>query len=96
MGLLEQLRQHRQEILEIAARHGARNVRVFGSAVRGSEGASSDIDLLVDMEEGRTLYDLVALQQDLEQLLHRRTDVLTPNALSPYLKDRILTEAQPL
>lgn len=96
MGLLEHLRQRRQEILEIAARHGARNVRVFGSAVRGSEGASSDIDLLVDMEEGRTLYDLVALQQDLEQLLRRRTDVLTPNALSPYLKDRILTEAQPL
>lgn len=96
MGLLEHLRQHKQEILEIAARHGARNVRVFGSAARGSEGASSDIDLLVDMEEGRSLYDLVALQQDLEQLLHRRTDVLTPNALSPYLKDRILTEAQPL
>lgn len=96
MGLLEHLRQRRREILEIAARHGARNVRVFGSAARGSEGASSDVDLLVDMEEGRSLYDLVALQQDLEQLLHRRTDVLTANALSPYLKDRILTEAQPL
>ncbi|MEW5710504.1 MAG: nucleotidyltransferase family protein [Pseudomonadota bacterium] len=96
MGLLEHLRQRRQEILEIAARHGACNVRVFGSTARGSEGTSSDIDLLVDMEEGRTLYDLVALQQDLERLLRRRTDVLTPNALSPYLKDRILTEAQPL
>lgn len=90
------LRAKRQEILDLARRHGARNVRVFGSMVRGDAGTTSDVDLLVDMVKGRTLLDLVALWQDLEDLLNRKGDVVTDGGLSPYLKDRIYAEAVPL
>lgn len=90
------LRAKRQEILDLARRHGARNVRVFGSTVRGDAGTTSDVDLLVDMVKGRTLLDLVALWQDLEDLLNRKVDVVTDGGLSPYLKDRIYAEAVPL
>lgn len=67
----------RQDILRVAAQHGARNVRLFGSAARGEDRPGSDLDLLVDMESGRSLLDLVALGQDLEELLHRKVDVIT-------------------
>jgi predicted nucleotidyltransferase len=90
---LEALRAHRQKILELATRHGARNVRVFGSTVRGEAGPLSDIDLLIDVEPGRTLLDVIGFEQDLEHLLGRRVDVLTDAGLSPYLQQRILAEA---
>ena len=77
----------------IAAAHGARNVRIFGSVVRGESNDSSDLDLLVDMAEGRSLLDLVALGDDLEQALGVAVDVVTEKSLSPYLRDRILAEA---
>lgn len=93
MGVSETLKLRRAEILQIAARHGARNVRVFGSAARAEDGAASDVDLLVDMEEGRSFLDLVALWQDLEDLLGRKVDVITDGGVSPYLKDRIYSEA---
>ena len=67
----------RQDILRVAAQHGARNVRLFGSAARGEDRPGSDLDLLVDMESGRSLLDLVALGQNLEELLHRKVDVIT-------------------
>jgi predicted nucleotidyltransferase len=92
----ELLRNHRAEILRIALSHGARHVRVFGSAARGESTERSDIDLLVDVESGRSLLDLVALSQDLEDLLGRRVDVLTDRSISPYLRDRIHSEAKPL
>ena len=83
----------REEINRIAAAHGARNVRVFGSVVRDEASGSSDLDLLVDMSEGRTLLDLVALGADLEEALGVAVDVVTEKSLSPYLRDRILAEA---
>ena len=88
--------EHRDKILELAARHGASNVRVFGSLARGEGGEGSDLDLLVTLEEKRSLLDLVGLKQDIEDLLHRRVDVVTEPALSPYLRSRGLAEAVPL
>src|SRR5436305_13832982 len=77
------LQKHRAEILDVALRHGARNVRVFGSLARGEDNGDSDLDLLVTLEEGRSLRDLVGLKQDLEDLVHRPVDVVTERALSP-------------
>ncbi len=83
-------------IRETAARYGARNVRVFGSAARGDERPGSDLDLLVDLDSGRTLLDLVALKQDLEDLLGRQVDVVTERALSPFIREAVLAAAQPI
>ncbi|HEX4307759.1 MAG TPA: nucleotidyltransferase family protein [Solirubrobacterales bacterium] len=83
----------RSKINRIAAAHGARNVRVFGSVRRGEADGSSDLDLLVDMSDGRSLFDLVALGDDLEAALGVAVDVVTEKSLSPYLRDRILAEA---
>lgn len=96
MGLDDLIKTKRVEILRIAAEHGARNVRVFGSLARGDAGPESDLDLLVQMEEGRSLLDLVGLWQDLEELLGRRVDVVSEGGLSPYLRSRVLAEAVPL
>ena len=83
----------REDINRIAADHGARNVRVFGSAGRGEASADSDLDLLVEMAEGRSLFDLVALSDELEEVLGVDVDVLTEGSISPYMRDRILAEA---
>jgi hypothetical protein len=83
----------RDDINRIVAAHGARNVRVFGSVGRGESGDSSDLDLLVDMAEGRSLLDFVALGADLEEALGVPCDVVTEESLSPYLRDRVLAEA---
>lgn len=80
----------------IAAARGATNVRVFGSVGRGEQGASSDLDLLVDMAEGRTLFDLIALSNDLEKRLGVKVDVVTEASLSPYVRDRVLDGAAAL
>jgi predicted nucleotidyltransferase len=93
---LDRLRHRRQEILGYAASHGARNVRVFGSVVRGDADAASDVDLLVEMEPGRSLLDLVGLWQDLEDLLGTHVDVLSDGGVSPHLRERIYAEAVPL
>jgi uncharacterized protein len=87
---------HRERILELAASHGASNVRVFGSLARGEGTPASDLDLLVTMEEGRSLLDVVGLKQDIEDLLHRAVDVVTEPALSPYIRDLVLAEATSL
>ena len=87
---------HGPKILELATRHGARNVRVFGSMARGDATPASDVDFLVDVEPGRTLLDVIALEQDLEDLLGRSVDVVTDGGLSPYLRTRILSEATAL
>lgn len=93
---LERLRVRRKEILVYAASHGARNVRVFGSTARGEAGVTSDVDLLVEMEPGRSLLDLVGLWQDLEDLLGTHVDVLSDGGVSPHLRERIYAEAVPL
>jgi predicted nucleotidyltransferase len=90
------LEDKRREILDIAARHGATNVRVFGSVVRGDDHQSSDIDLLVEMEPGRSLLDLVGLEQDLEALLQRDVDVVTTASVNDAIRDRILAACRPL
>jgi hypothetical protein len=92
----ELLRSKREAILELAAKHGAQKVRVFGSAARGESSPDSDIDFLVDMEDGRNLLDLVALWQDLEELLGCKVEVITDGGTSPYLRERIYAEAVPL
>jgi predicted nucleotidyltransferase len=90
------LQSRRNEIFRIASTHGARNLRVFGSVARGEDSPHSDIDLLVDMDPGRSLLDLVALGQDLEDLLQPKVDILTDGRVHPALRDRILSEARPL
>lgn len=87
------LKAHRDEILEIAKLHGATNVRVFGSVVRGEAGPDSDVDFLVDLESGRSLLDLTKLLVDLEHLLNRRVDVVTEKGLRSHVKAPILREA---
>lgn len=88
-------RRSREDISRIASEHGAGNVRVFGSAGRGDEDAH-DLDLLVKMTPGRSLLDLVALSQHLEDALGIAVDVVSEAGLSPYLRERILAEAKPL
>jgi predicted nucleotidyltransferase len=83
----------RGEVLRIATRHGAAKVRVFGSVVRGDAGPDSDVDILIDLDPGRSLLDIVAIKQDLEDLLGCRVDVVTEAAISPYIRDRVLEEA---
>jgi len=82
--------------LTIAHKYGARNVRLFGSAARGRTSIRSDVDLLVEMEPGSSLIDIVAIKQDLEDLLGCKVDVVTENALSPYIRDEVLREAMSL
>ncbi len=88
-------REKRAEILRLAATHGARNVRVFGSVARAENRDDSDVDLLVDFDTGKTLFDLIGLKLDLEALLGVTVDVVTPNSLR-YVRDRVLAEALPL
>lgn len=87
------LKAKREEILRIAAKYGARNVRVFGSVARGEAGPASDVDFLVELEEGRNLLDLVDLLRDLEDLLARKVDVSTDRSLHSFVRDRILADA---
>jgi predicted nucleotidyltransferase len=90
---LDALRARRSEILRIAARHGAREVRVFGSVVRGEAHSGSDIDFLVEMEKGRSGFDFIGFLQDLEDALGTPVDVVQAGALHWYMRDRVLAEA---
>jgi hypothetical protein len=97
MLTLDTLREGRREdILHLAGRRGARNLRVFGSVARGEANATSDLDLLVDWEPGRSLLDHAGLVQDLQELLGMKVHVGTEKSLHWYVRDRILREATPL
>ena len=90
------LTEKHDEILRIAARHGAKNIRVFGSVARGDADAASDVDVLVDMEPGRSLLDMGGLLMDLQDVLGCPVDVVTERGLRPRIRDRVLKEAVPL
>lgn len=93
MNFSELLKDKREAILQIAAKHGARNVRLFGSVARGEADEQSDLDFLVDMEPGRSLLDLGGLLIDLQDLLGQNVDVVTERGLKPRIRERVLHEA---
>lgn len=96
MDLWQEIQSQREEILQIAAKHGAVNLRVFGSVARGESRADSDLDLLVDAAPVTSAWFPGSFIADLEELLKRKVDVATPAALHWYIKDQILREARPL
>ena len=96
MGVDQLVRTRRDEILRIAAEHGARNLRVFGSVGRGDAGPESDLDILVDLEDGCSLFDMGGLLMDLQDLLGCKVDVVTERGLRDRIRARVLREAVPL
>ncbi|HTC21852.1 MAG TPA: nucleotidyltransferase family protein [bacterium] len=96
MAIGKMLGNKRSEILELARNHGAREIRVFGSVARGEADDRSDVDFLVSMEPGRSLFDMGGLLVDLENLLGRPVDVVTEKGLRDRIRERILREAVPL
>ena len=95
MGIDDLLKPKREEILRIAARYGASNIRVFGSVARGEAGPESDVDFLMDLSPGWGLA-LMGLWLDLEDLLGRKVDIVEEENLHWYIRDRVMQEAQPL
>jgi predicted nucleotidyltransferase len=96
MSLAELVQIRREDILRVASCHGAYNVRIFGSVARGDADEQSDLDVLVDMETGRSLFDLGGLLSELEDLLGRSVDVVTEKGLRDRIRQRVLQEAIPL
>ncbi|MBN1920020.1 MAG: nucleotidyltransferase family protein [Anaerolineae bacterium] len=96
MSIETLLNEKRSDILQIAAQHGATNVRIFGSVARGEADAESDVDFLVTLEPGRSLLDLGALLMDLQDLLEREVDIVTEAGLRSRIRKRVLEEAKPL
>lgn len=92
----EALAKKREEIIEIATKHGAGNVRIFGSVARGESDDKSDIDILVDMDANRSLLDLAGLLVELRKTLGLKVDVFTPSGLKPRIRKRVLRESIPL
>ena len=90
------IRTYRKRIVDLARRHGAHSVSVFGSLARGEDDAGSDIDLLIDLDSDRSLLDIVSLKLDIEDLTGRKVDIVTRKGISPYLAKQILEEAVPL
>jgi predicted nucleotidyltransferase len=86
-------REKRAEILRLAGMHGCRNVRVFGSVAMGANRPDSDVDFLVDMESGRTIFDLAGFMGNIRELLGAEVDVVESRSIHPYIRDRVLAEA---
>ena len=93
MVTLSDIQSRKEQILEVAARHGASRVRIFGSVSRGDASPSSDIDLLVHLNENATLLEQIGLKNDLEDLLGCNVDVVDDDAVSPAIRDVIMAEA---
>lgn len=96
MGIKELLQDKREQILKIAAQHGACNIRIFGSVARGEATEDSDVDFLVDLGENLSPWFPVGLIQDWEALLERKVDVVTTESLHYFIRERVLKEAIPL
>jgi len=96
MGMQEIISNHREQILSLAEKYGASNVRVFGSFARGTADEKSDVDFLVNLAPGRSLFDLGGLLYELQELIGRRVDIVTPAGLRPRIRDRVLREATPI
>ncbi|HEX8065923.1 MAG TPA: helix-turn-helix domain-containing protein [Thermoleophilaceae bacterium] len=90
------LARHRSRVIAAGRRHGARNLRVFGSIARGQERGESDVDLLVDLDPGRTLVDLAGFRREVADILGVEVDAATEDMLKPRARKRVLAEAQPL
>lgn len=88
--------RNKTAILDLAKQHGVKSISLFGSMVRGDISDNSDVDFLVELEQGRDLFDLGELLMDLQALLQRKVDLVTQNALHPSISSQILKEAQPL
>lgn len=96
MGIAEIIQDKKGQILAFAATHGASNIRVFGPVAHGTADPYCDIDFLVDLEKGRSLFDVGGLLMDLQQLFDQNVNVATENDLHWFIKDRILSEAKPI
>jgi len=96
MGIEELLLPFREEILKIAAKYGAYNLRIFGSVARGEATPDSDVDFLVELEPQCSLFDYIALTQDMAVLLGRNVDIAEPDNLHELIRDKVLSEAVPL
>ena len=96
MGSNEIIQDKKEQILAVAARHGASNIRVFGPVANGTGDQDSDINFLIDLEKDRSLFDLGGLLADLQQLFERNVNIVTENNLHWYIKDRVLSEARPI
>jgi predicted nucleotidyltransferase len=92
--MIDELRRKKTEIMRVAERYGAKDIRIFGSFARGEDTAESDADFLVNMEG--SLLQRVALMQDLQELLGRKVDIVTERSIHWYVRDRIINEAVPL
>ena len=93
---LDDLIKRRDEVIKLASEHGASNIRVFGSVARGEERPDSDLDLLIDLEPGRSLLDHAALLLELQDLLGQEVDVVTEKGVRERYRDRVLKEAVPI
>ena len=96
MDIEQFLHEKRDDICAIAAKHGAYNIRIFGSVVRGEAGPDSDIDFLVDAGPTTSSWFPAGLILDLEKILGRRVEIVTEKALNPYIREHVLAEAKPL
>lgn len=96
MDRLELIRINRRQILAISRRYGAKNISIFGSVARDESRLDSDIDFLVELEQGRSLFDLGGLSFELQELLEVPVDVVTLKCLKPRMRDQVLLEAKPL
>lgn len=96
MTCIDLVKEKRHQIIQIAERYGARNVRVFGSVARGQADERSDIDFLVELQPGRTLFDLGGLQMDLETTMGRPVDVVTEKGIKARIRSAVLAEAIPV
>ncbi|MEH2013135.1 nucleotidyltransferase family protein [Nostoc sp.] len=96
MNIYEILAAKREEILQIAAKYGAYNIRIFGSVARREADVNSDVDFLVEMETGRSLFDLGGFLMELQEILGCKVDVVTEKGLRSRIRERVLNEAVPL